>query len=321
MTQLAVIIACHSRTDLLEKTLVSVLQNRPRRSEILVSHTGCYQDPYDLGDEVQFLSNPQCDSIPQLFNAGLKECGSKNICLLTAGIEVGSEWEVEAIDLLNHHDASSVTPLLVDSKTSHVAAMGVQLSPSGQRTIVGRGKELNSGAFEKSAVGPTIAAGFFQRSVLDELDGFSEDLGGELADVDLALRIAHQFPESNCALAARVPFLVEGLDCGRKATGWEIGCHSQRLLNLHPEIVAANKRTWNLLTTAGLEILTGLREPSRFMSAIARWKTRNESVRQFLMPGHGEYETQTLSFARHHSQNSPREIERQHVNQSSRRAA
>ncbi len=38
-----------------ESTLISVLENRPRDCEVLVTHDGSYDDPFNLCDEVRFV--------------------------------------------------------------------------------------------------------------------------------------------------------------------------------------------------------------------------------------------------------------------------
>ena len=55
MPRLSIVVFCFHDSQLLEETLVSVLQNRPDNSEVLVMHDGTYEDPYDLVDEVRFI--------------------------------------------------------------------------------------------------------------------------------------------------------------------------------------------------------------------------------------------------------------------------
>jgi len=56
--RLAVVIPFEGNTKALEDTLVSVLENRPDDSEVLVVLGKPYQDPYALGDEVEFVAAP-----------------------------------------------------------------------------------------------------------------------------------------------------------------------------------------------------------------------------------------------------------------------
>ena len=55
MPRLSIVVFCFHDTQLLEETLVSVLQNRPDNSEVLVMHDGTYEDPYDLADELSLI--------------------------------------------------------------------------------------------------------------------------------------------------------------------------------------------------------------------------------------------------------------------------
>ena len=52
MPRLSIIIPALGNSARLESTLVSVLENRPLDCDIIVVHTGEYNDPYDLAGEI-----------------------------------------------------------------------------------------------------------------------------------------------------------------------------------------------------------------------------------------------------------------------------
>ena len=55
MPTLSIIIPASGSESRWERTLVSVLQNRPEDTEILVVVPGRYNDPYQLREEVRFV--------------------------------------------------------------------------------------------------------------------------------------------------------------------------------------------------------------------------------------------------------------------------
>ena len=64
--RLSIVIPSVGDCNLLEDSLVSVLENRPADCEVLVVHNRPYDDPYNLAGEVRFVqANPR---------AGLAEC-------------------------------------------------------------------------------------------------------------------------------------------------------------------------------------------------------------------------------------------------------
>ena len=54
--QLSIVVPVHGDAAAFESTLISVLENQPAASEVIVAHDGSYDDPFDLGEEVRFVS-------------------------------------------------------------------------------------------------------------------------------------------------------------------------------------------------------------------------------------------------------------------------
>ena len=57
MPRLAIVITAVGSVESVERTLVSVLENRPTDCEVFVALNQPYSDPYDLKDEVRFVQN------------------------------------------------------------------------------------------------------------------------------------------------------------------------------------------------------------------------------------------------------------------------
>src|SRR5215469_5135348 len=92
--RLSIIIPTLGNWEVLENTLVSVLQNRPSLSEVVVVHNSHYEDPYDLKDEVRFVEAPSGSRLVDLINAGLAAARSELIHVLACGavVDDGCEW-------------------------------------------------------------------------------------------------------------------------------------------------------------------------------------------------------------------------------------
>ena len=61
--RISIVVPVGSNLEAFEDTLASVLQNRPVASEILVAHDGHYTDPFQLGDEVTFVTSDSASTV------------------------------------------------------------------------------------------------------------------------------------------------------------------------------------------------------------------------------------------------------------------
>ena len=59
MQRLSIIVPLMGDLKRFEDTLVSVLENQPEQSEVVVVLNGPYDDPYDLRSEVKFVEAPR----------------------------------------------------------------------------------------------------------------------------------------------------------------------------------------------------------------------------------------------------------------------
>jgi len=187
--RLSIVIPCHGGAAEFDATLVSVLQNRPADSEVLVVHTAPYDDPYDLRGEVNFLQE-SAEQTARLINAGLREARGELVLVVGCGLEIVEGGLGAALALFRDPEVASVTPLVV-TPDQHLVAAGVYWSWGGQRQVA-RDRRLllpGSARLRSRILGPTLAAGLYRRAVLDALQGFDESVGDGLADVELALAI------------------------------------------------------------------------------------------------------------------------------------
>jgi len=189
--RLSIVIPCLGGAAEFDDTLVSVLQNRPARCEVLVVHAQYYDDPYGLKDEVQFIRVSGRPSMGQLLNTGLEAARGEIVHVLGCRLTAVEGWAETALQLFEDDAVAAVTPLILDAVHGQITAAGVNHSVAGTRKIVGRGIELkNSRRVQRlQPAGPTLEAGFYRREVLEALGGWQEALG-DAADLDLARALA-----------------------------------------------------------------------------------------------------------------------------------
>ncbi len=189
MTRLSILIPCLRGAEQSEATLVSVLQNRPADCEVLVTHALPYDDPYDLSQEVRFLHVPGRPGLVELVNAGLDQAEGDVLHTLSCGIQVEEGWSEPALAHFADPRVGSVAPLVVQGdQPTRIESIGVGYTLGGLRQQVGYNRPLpQRHKLAAGVLGPTLAAGFFDRELLDAVGGFAPEVGDELADVDVAL--------------------------------------------------------------------------------------------------------------------------------------
>ena len=176
------IIIAHQNDQRLEDTLLSVLENRPRDSEIIVAHDGSYCDPYDLQDEVLFVETSQGSRRVSKLNEGLYATCAPVVHILGEGMLVTQDWCEGAIHKIQRQQVAAVSPLVQTQ-----ASGGTTFAGLNAKTLASRGLLAVRGSAPTACAGPVLAAGFYSRRALLSLGGLLEAVDGRVADVDLAL--------------------------------------------------------------------------------------------------------------------------------------
>lgn len=187
MSRLSIVIAAWGNRAELEATLVSVLENRPEASEIVVALNQPYADPYDLRDEVRFLELPAQTGLVDAWNETLTFCRGAIVHFLACGATVHGDWATNALSSFQDRAVAAVLPALVDCH-DHAMTCGWRLSRGGAC----RPLALPAGAEPREAVweGATSVAAFYRRAALRSAGPvFDASLGAELAALDLCLRL------------------------------------------------------------------------------------------------------------------------------------
>jgi hypothetical protein len=310
--RLSIVIPCRQADKHFEDTLVSVLQNRPADCEVLVAMRGVYDDPYDLRDEVCFVSAANGASLCELLNIGFQHASGDIIHLLQCGLEVAEGWWIPVAPHFDDASVAAVSPLITTHrKGAPWGTAGIAYDLGGRRRVR---TNLRSD-MRPEVLGPTLLAGFYRREVIDALQGLDPDLGESVADVDLALRwrqlgcTAEFEPECvvfGSAINGRLP---NRFSAARDAESlfWKhaAACGWSRSLTAHAWLVAGEtagtllrpSQAVRLLGRAamGLELLfggrrgcpnrstlwTGQEPPARSQAdAVAAGRSRMESKRQ-----------------------------------------
>jgi GT2 family glycosyltransferase len=186
--RLAIVISALGSSETLERTLLSVLENKPRDCEVIVALNQPYADPYALQGEVQFIKAAPRTSPVERINRALATTRAPFVHLLASGCEVSEGWADAALTRFGDRQVGSVAPVVLaadDRET--IFAAGVGYRRGGKRYLVGQGQASLTAAAQESIVGACGFAAFYRKAALDFVGGMSGQLGLRQADVDLAL--------------------------------------------------------------------------------------------------------------------------------------
>lgn len=189
MCRLTILIPLLDDSMQFEDTLASVLQSRPERSEVVVVHDGSYNDPYELAAEVRFVTHNGSGLVGAI-NAGCEAAKGYIINLVLPGITVSEGWTERVLPWFDEREIASVAPLLIrDDRHDEIVSAGLRYGIGGQRIVHGVGTHMDSvdSLCDTAIIAPTLAMGFYRRSVLTAIGGFSSSLGEFCADIDAGL--------------------------------------------------------------------------------------------------------------------------------------
>jgi hypothetical protein len=189
--RLSILIPCLGGSAEFDGTLVSVLQNRPPKSEVIVVHSAAYNDPYELGGEVEFIRCPDESSLVRLINTGIEAASSPVVHVLACGLEATEGWTDAALPHFGDEEVAAVVPAVMNSDGSRLVSAGVRFTAGGRRLVLRNERLLAAGSGHLRAAigGPTLAAGFYRRDLLVALGGLNRAASDRLADVELAINL------------------------------------------------------------------------------------------------------------------------------------
>lgn len=191
MPRLAIVISAVGSVESLEATLVSVLENRPTDSEIVVALDRPYSDPYELADEVRFVRAASRSNRVASINQAIAATRAPFVHLLSAGCTVSENWVEPAMARFGDRRVAAVAPLAMDAEhPTRILAAGLGYRRGGRRFLIGKGETSLQPAARSSMIGACGFAAFYRTAALALVGGLSPQLGLAQADVDLTLAIA-----------------------------------------------------------------------------------------------------------------------------------
>ena len=179
VAHLSIIIPVVDSQQAVDDTLVSVLENRPRETEVLVVHPQDYVDPYDLDDEVRLIQGPAEADWVSLFNLGTQVARGDTIHFLAPGMSVTPGWCDEITDYFEDRNVGAVVPLVKVGKTTFCGVRYDRL----------RGRHPLKSGTNADPLSPLLQSGFYRASALRIVRGFNP-AWQSLADVELGIRLA-----------------------------------------------------------------------------------------------------------------------------------
>lgn len=219
MCRLTIIVPYDRDEAAFETTLVSVLENRPDHSEVVVTHDGSYSDPFDLGDEVRFVVAEAGDSL-ELIRAAVATALGRIVHVLRVGARATAGWADEPVELFEQFDLASVSPVLCDPAKDRIVAAGWRDTSSGlRRPIAAAARQLNR-RDTAGVMGSYLAASFWRRTTIEAL--LEMPVGAAPSVIDYAWAHALQSAGWRCrvAIESRVlaaPSLVVPTEGARRA--------------------------------------------------------------------------------------------------------
>lgn len=196
MPRLSIVIPSLTFDSLTEETLVSVLQNRPEYSEILVVTSETYADPYELGREVRFLTHASPGNVLDRCNYAGQQARGDILHFLAPGTIVLDGWTDHVWQHFQQSKVGAVSPVVLDATNpSRVAAAAVYYHSRGERRVLGAGARADAVAGlvakpkQLAGLAPSSAAAFYLREAFVALSGFATDAGELFADVEMGLSL------------------------------------------------------------------------------------------------------------------------------------
>ena len=245
MAKLSIILPLTGNLKRLEDTLVSVLENRPERSQVIVVLNQPYDDPYELEGEVDFVQAPHGAGLVDCFDWGVAASKAPIVHLIAAGVEATPGWTDAALQHFADPQVVAVAPLLIDrDNPERILSAGLCFTPAGAIRRIGRGQRADRFAADAGALcGPDLLAAFYRKEAVESVEALSHG-GSELAaGVDLAMALRHA--GYDCVHEPACVATAAG-DLFAASNAWREGVASERLFRRWASVPAMDdwKRSW-----------------------------------------------------------------------------
>jgi len=250
--RLSIIVPLLGDLKRLEDTLVSVLENRPNQTQIVVVLNRPYDDPYDLHDEVDFVEAPTGAGLVDCFDWGVSAAEASIVHLLAPGIEATAGWAEAALEHFDADEVAAVAPLLIDrNDPSRILSAGLSYTAAGAIERLAIAQRLDAGLADSSRLlGPELLAGFYRRDILKSVCTMGERRCHLVAAADLALSLRHAGYRAVAETNSQLLACWQDFD---SSGAWQEGLAAERLfrrwsalpIGIGPDgIVHGGRRSW-----------------------------------------------------------------------------
>ena len=183
MSQFTVVIPFIGPAPAFDDTLASVLRSRPTNSQVIVVHDGTYSDPYQLGNEVDFVRASKSNRLIAFWNAAIARTVGNLVVFLRPGVELDEGWDAECREAFADANTGCVSPKVIRAdKACRVLAQGIVVDKFGTRKISG-------GRAADEIIGPTSFAAAYRTEALGWIDELDSNWQDEYLDAYLALAL------------------------------------------------------------------------------------------------------------------------------------
>ncbi|NNE00020.1 MAG: glycosyltransferase family 2 protein [Pirellulaceae bacterium] len=198
--RISIVVPIGSDLAAFESTLISVLENRPTGSEILVVHDGQYDDPYQLSDEVRFVIAKSA-GVVDLIAAAASSARGRFVHVLAPGFQAVEEWTEKALQKFEHQDVGVIAPVIRSGVRRHVVAAGWHDTSSRLcQRITTPDSQLNRKQ-SASIQGAYLQASFWRRDLLRSLSAAYQGSQSTLDEASYAYGLLAQQAGWRCVLA------------------------------------------------------------------------------------------------------------------------
>ena len=258
--QLSIVVPVHGDAAAFESTLISVLENQPAASEVIVSHDGSYDDPFDLGEEVRFVS-ADSGKYRDLVSTAAHQARGRFVHLLSDGLLATEGWTEHAVHALDHFDTAAVAPVIRSKHDQKIMAAGWS------NGIARLGKPSTKLPLKSKratqVVGAYLQASFWRRDVLRSLSAAFD--GHEVFEASMVYHYLLRKAGWRTDLVADSSVL-----CEFESLPWErVSLRRGMRLAAIRNHFAGMTSTQNLLS-AGLACLSNLTSPSMLIEALGQ---------------------------------------------------
>lgn len=281
MQRFSIIVPLLDDRRLFDDTLASVLRYRPAESQIIVPHDGTYDDPFNLGEEVEFVSTNQRSGLVELFNAAIGTATGDFIALLRPGIELANGWHDLVESKFDDGEVGSVSPIIVaPAHRQSIVAAGVNTGWGFNRIVVGSRARLAPRTFRRiAAVGPTSWAAFYRSSALNQIGLLGDQIDSHCLDVDVAMSL--QRIGYRCELSPECVLTIERATLLERESSIPHGKSAQRGYRRYADPVNPERSLAKTVTLVAGELLMSAILPWKFRHALGRlgaWKLRGRDI-------------------------------------------